>query len=146
MELDMAGAGLYILNGTSSPLTEIGSLLASDEEAGMKILQTDYKTAIALNRSNGGATYMNDGIIVKKWSANAYPISRVDKILGEDFEILTANVIMKEQIFAEVSLAIILFMILIIRFISKRIYSKSLFKQEKLKESIPENEVAAGEK
>ncbi|MBR5856727.1 MAG: hypothetical protein IKY70_05595, partial [Bacteroidales bacterium] len=115
VKADSAGAALYILNGTSAPLSEL-----------QNVLQTDYKTAVALNRSNGGLTYMNDGIIVKKWSANAYPISQIQEILREDFEILTANVIIKEQIFAEICIVIVLFMILLIRFISKRIYFNSL--------------------
>lgn len=131
LELGNAGAGLYILNGTSNPLMEMESALEKTTNNSGNILQTDYKTAIALNRSNGGLTYLNDGIIVKKWSKNAYPISNLHKILDEDFEILTANVIMREQIFAEVSLSIILFMILIIRFISKRIYISTPFKQKK---------------
>ena len=120
-EIGGAGGKLYIINGTSDQL---------DQLAGpFEILQTDYKTAIALNRSNGGLTYLNDGIIVKKWSANAYPLTKIEKILDEDFEILTANVIMREQIFAEVCLAIVLFMILIIRFISKKVYFKYLMQK-----------------
>ena len=32
------------------------------------IYYSDYKTLITLNRSNGGYTYLEDGIIIKKWS------------------------------------------------------------------------------
>lgn len=146
LEMNKVAGKLYILNGTSNPLLELESELEKATNNTGNILQTDYKTAIAFNRSNGGATYMNDGIIVKKWSRNAYPLSKVGKILDEDFEILTANVIMKEQIFAEVCIAIILFMILIIRFISKRIYSRSLFLQSRQNESVSGKEVSALEK
>ena len=114
------GAALYILNGTSAEI----------QDSRYPVLQTDYKTAMALNRSNGGLTYMNDGIIVKKWPACSYPASRLDNIIEEDSEILTANVTMKEQLFAEVCIAIILMMILIIRFISKRVYFKYLVEKE----------------
>ena len=114
--LAASGALLYLLNGTSE---EIGG-------AAYPVFQTDYKTAIALNRSNCGITYLNDGIIAKKWSANSYPFTKIGKILSEDAEILTANVIMKEQLFAELCIVIILFMILIVRFISKRVYFKYL--------------------
>ncbi len=33
----------------------------------------DYKTLITLNRSNGGATYMEDGYIIRKWAKKALP-------------------------------------------------------------------------
>ena len=33
----------------------------------------DYKTLLTLNRSNGGATYLSDGLIVNKWTARALP-------------------------------------------------------------------------
>lgn len=43
----------------------------------MKILtgaySSDYKTLISLNRSNGGATYFNDGDLIEKWSRANYP-------------------------------------------------------------------------
>lgn len=34
---------------------------------------TDYRTAIALNRSNGGLTYLDDGVVVAKWSQGDFP-------------------------------------------------------------------------
>ena len=33
----------------------------------------DYKTLLTLNRSNGGATYLADGLIVDKWTARTLP-------------------------------------------------------------------------
>lgn len=33
----------------------------------------DYKTLLTLNRSNGGATYLADGLIVEKWPARDLP-------------------------------------------------------------------------
>ena len=33
----------------------------------------DYKTLLTLNRSNGGATYLADGLIVDKWTARKLP-------------------------------------------------------------------------
>lgn len=33
----------------------------------------DYKTLLTLNRSNGGATYLSDGLIVDKWTARDLP-------------------------------------------------------------------------
>ena len=36
-------------------------------------LTADYKTLITLNRSNGGVTLLDDGLIVRKWHARALP-------------------------------------------------------------------------
>lgn len=33
----------------------------------------EAKTLITLNRSNGGATYMEDGYIIRKWAKKALP-------------------------------------------------------------------------
>jgi len=33
----------------------------------------DYRTLISLNRSNGGATYFNDGNLIRKWARVKYP-------------------------------------------------------------------------
>ena len=53
-------------------------ILATDTtnipETLQKIAYTsDFKTLISLNRSNGGATYFNDGILIKKWAERALP-------------------------------------------------------------------------
>ena len=34
---------------------------------------SDFKTLISLNRSNGGATYFNDGSLIKKWAERVLP-------------------------------------------------------------------------
>ena len=39
----------------------------------MSAYYSDYKTLISLNRSNGGATYFNDGNLIEKWSSVHYP-------------------------------------------------------------------------
>lgn len=39
----------------------------------MSAYYSDYKTLISLNRSNGGATYFNDGNLIEKWSYRHYP-------------------------------------------------------------------------
>ena len=35
--------------------------------------QSDYKTLITLNRSNGGATYFSNGYLIRKWAERALP-------------------------------------------------------------------------
>jgi len=39
----------------------------------LKIFYADYKTLITLNRANGGATYIADGEIVRKWHPRYFP-------------------------------------------------------------------------
>ena len=46
---------------------------------------SDYKTLISLNRSNGGATYFNDGELVRKWArANAPSRTELDELQNTD--------------------------------------------------------------
>lgn len=46
---------------------------------------SDYKTLIALNRSNGGATYLDNGMIVRKWHFRESPDqAALDKLFGTD--------------------------------------------------------------
>ena len=70
---------------------KIESLAAEAKECGMRVailatdtvnipesLQnsaytSDFKTLISLNRSNGGATYFNDGSLIKKWAERVLP-------------------------------------------------------------------------
>ena len=42
-------------------------------EFGECLYFTDTKTVLTLNRSNGGATYLVDGLIVDKWAARSLP-------------------------------------------------------------------------
>lgn len=123
-----AGAVFYILSGNAPETTEerfcnTDTSNAHNPFLPEEILYTDYKTALLLNRSNGGAVYMNNGTIACKWSRCNYPIDKITNLLKEDSETVTANIIIKEHIFIELSIAFILFMILIVRFVSKQIYS-----------------------
>ena len=44
----------------------------------------DYKTLITLNRSNGGATYTDDGYIIRKWAKKALPTHEELAMLSEE--------------------------------------------------------------
>ena len=114
--LQQKGVELYIVSSNSAEQTE-------ELFAGFEILYSDYKAVISLNRSNGGLTYINDGIVVKKWGRRSYPAAEIGKILAEDPETITATTQIDERLFAEISLFVILFLIVIIRFFSKIIYN-----------------------
>lgn len=46
---------------------------------------SDPRTLMSLNRSNGGATYISDGQIIRKWSSNNYPDEDIlKKIITSD--------------------------------------------------------------
>ena len=45
----------------------------SETDFGGDIYFSDYKTLIAMNRSNGGATYFSNGYLVRKWAYRALP-------------------------------------------------------------------------
>lgn len=120
---------LYIISSNSAEETQ--KLLASADSLALQkyeILYSDYKAVISLNRSNGGLTYIDNGVIVKKWSRRNYPISNIGNILSQDPEIITATTQIDERLFAEISLFIIFFLIVIIRFTSKIIYNKRFTK------------------
>lgn len=121
---------LYIISANSVEQTQ--ALFAPyEEEAGrtFDVLYSDYKAVISFNRSSGGLTYVNSGIIIKKWARGNYPSGDIEKILDEDPEIITATTRIEEHLFAEISLFVILCLIMIIRFFSRIIYSNSLLKK-----------------
>ena len=46
---------------------------------------TDYKTAVSLNRSNGGVTYLEDGAIIAKWPKDKIPRGEaLSEVLSQD--------------------------------------------------------------
>lgn len=111
---------LYIVS--ANPVEQTEALF--DGGNNYEILYSDYKAVISFNRSSGGLTYINGGIIVKKWAKGNYPTAHIEEILSQDPEIITAKVQIKEHLFAEISLFVILFLIVMIRFFSKIIYNK----------------------
>jgi uncharacterized membrane protein YphA (DoxX/SURF4 family) len=114
---------LYIISANSVETTQaLFEPYIQEDGRTYSILYSDYKAVISLNRSSGGLTYVNSGIIIKKWARENYPIDNITDILKEDPEIITAQTRISEQLFAEVSLFVILCLIMIIRFISRLVY------------------------
>ena len=88
---------IYDTDIDESDRKEIDRFISDAEKAGFKTLTLtasdatestytcDYKTLITLNRSNGGATYINDGFIVSKWAKKSLPeYEELAKISNED--------------------------------------------------------------
>ncbi len=80
---------------------EIENFVHNAEEAGFNVLLlssgmpeealdipiyiSDYKTLIAMNRSNGGATYFSDGHLIRKWSRRDLPDpDSLDEVYNDD--------------------------------------------------------------
>lgn len=56
-----------------------------DPKWGRNAYYADYKTLIAMNRSNGGATYFNEGYLIQKWAAIDVPdFSDLAELAGRD--------------------------------------------------------------
>lgn len=55
--------------------------------------RADYKTLITLNRSNGGATFISDGYIIRKWARGKLPDETTlhDLFCGDDTEAIIDN-------------------------------------------------------
>ena len=86
------------------------------------VVYSDFKSVITFNRSNGGATYVNKGIIVKKWSATKYSNGKIISAITKDPYLLTRGSEGRSRLFLIVSLAVIIGMALIIRLIFKALY------------------------
>ncbi len=112
------GGVFYFLSGSAPEMTEDES--EAQEDADLGILYTDYKTALLLNRSNGGAVYVKDGIITGKWGTYNYPIQQMHGLLEEDSELIIASNSTKERIFIELSLLAVAIMIIIGRLFNKK--------------------------
>ena len=62
--------------------TDIKGVPASIQEI---TYTSDYKTIISLNRSNGGMTYFDNGVLIKKWARRAAPdMDELKSVTAED--------------------------------------------------------------
>ncbi len=126
------GARFHILSGNTpeATLVRFNSTATDVENASIQerentvtqedILYTDYKTALLLNRSNGGAVYVDKGIIVRKWSRLSYPVKDLRSILEEDSEIVTADSVIRGQIFIKVAFILLALMVIVAYYFSKK--------------------------
>lgn len=127
--LQTNGGLLYIVSGNGPEQTE-----KAFEGVNIPILYSDYKTVLSFNRSNGGLTYVSGGEVITKWASGDYPFESIRKSLSRDPEVLMANSVIGDQLFAEICLALIFFMIVILRFISKWMYKRYLAQLEELED------------
>ena len=69
-------------------------LASAPVESHSEAFIADYKTLLTLNRSNGGATYFQNGYLISKWSMRGYPdLEGLERVYHED---ITESIIGKE--------------------------------------------------
>lgn len=102
-------------------------------ELGMdcEIFFTDFKTLIALNRSNGGVVYLSSGVVGAKWSLNEFKSlsqnsAAIQKIVDTDSELLSAERRIKEILTAEISLLALLILIVVMRYVFRFAYTHKM--------------------
>jgi uncharacterized membrane protein YphA (DoxX/SURF4 family) len=69
-------------------------LASAPVESHSEAFIADYKTLLTLNRSNGGATYFQNGYLTSKWSIKGYPdTDGLERVYSED---ITESIIGKQ--------------------------------------------------
>lgn len=103
---------------SGSETTDSASVSAP-AHASIRYFSADRKTLLTLNRSNGGVTYLNDGEVIKKWSARGAVGHKFENsVLGEDPEVLEARTEIQHNLYSEIMLLLIVLAALLVRFIS----------------------------
>lgn len=84
-----------------------------------EFVMADRKSLMTLNRSNGGAVYFHDGLIVAKWSNLELPDVDLDEVLTEDPDVLVLRHRIREQLYISVLLAGALVLLVLMRVLCK---------------------------
>lgn len=115
--MEEKGGELWIL--VASTPEQVKEILGENVPENYEIGYTDYKTAIAVHRSNGGYLYFNSAFIVRKWSRQGFSPEDDLYVVDKDFDLVMINDIIKQQLVHEVSIVVILISIAIIRYFCK---------------------------
>ncbi len=110
----------------SEERAELFSSSHNRKDLPFNIVYSDFKTVITFNRSNGGATYINGGMIVKKWSALKYGNGKIVKTISQNPLLLAEGGEKVSRLFLIVSIAVIVGLVLVVRFISRAIYKNKV--------------------
>ena len=117
--LNLRGVDMIVLTG--SGVNTFDSLSVSNELL-PKIYNTDFKTLLTMNRSNGGVVYLYDATVVSKWSSIDTPLENIDEILSQDAELLSAKARIREHLSAEITAFMLLVIISMMRFMCRILY------------------------
>lgn len=118
------GGVFWIL--TASTPEEMKGIFGDGVEDMFRIGYTDYKTAIAVNRSNGGYLYLHNAFVVKKWSRQGMDPESELSVMDQDSDIVMIRGIIKQQLITYVSIVVLLVSILVIRYLCKVVAMRRL--------------------
>lgn len=93
-------------------------------EGGEEFKQADRKTLMTLNRSNGGITYIDNGVIVGKWARSRIGDIRFEEVLSMDAEDEIISRKSSDRIFLLSLIGIILLVLALIRLVCRIFISK----------------------
>ncbi len=79
----------------------------------------DRKSLMTLNRSNGGAVYFNDGMIVAKWANLELDDTDLGVVLAEDPDVLVLRNRIREQVYFSILIAGTLVLLVLSRVLCK---------------------------
>ena len=79
----------------------------------------DRKSLMTLNRSNGGAVYVNDGTIVAKWANVELPDADLAAVLEEDPDVVILGHRIHEQLYVSILIAGALVLMALMRILCK---------------------------
>lgn len=85
---------------------------------------SDYRTMIAMNRSDGGLVYVEDAAVVRKWARRRISAERIRQTLSEDSEIITARGIIRQQLIYEGAIIGIVLSVVLMRYICGMAYDR----------------------
>lgn len=117
--------GVFWILASSTP-DEVKSIFGDGVEDMFRIGYTDYKTAIAVNRSNGGYLYLHNAFVVKKWSRQGLDPEDELQVMEQDSDIVMIRGIIKQQLITYVSIVVLLVSILVIRYLCKVVAMRRL--------------------
>ena len=117
--------GVFWILAASTP-EEMKGIFGDGVEDMFRIGYTDYKTAIAVNRSNGGYLYLHNAFVVKKWSRQGLDPEDELQVMEQDSDIVMIRGIIKQQLITYVSIVVLLVSILVIRYLCKVVAMRRL--------------------
>ena len=79
----------------------------------------DRKSLLTLNRSNGGAVYFDDGVIVAKWSNTDLADADLAAVLDEDPDVVILRHRIREQLYVSIMIAGALVLLVLMRVLCK---------------------------
>ncbi|MCF0167612.1 MAG: DoxX family protein [Bacteroidales bacterium] len=82
----------------------------------------DMKMLTTLNRSNGGAVYISDGIITEKWSKLGMPLGSLEESFAQDPEVLVLKNSISRRIHLNIVACVLFVLIFVMKYVCELVY------------------------